>query len=268
MLLRIAFTLTIGALARLALASPADDAVLQDRPVAYFTMGSTIRAPWEPDQTGSGFRAVRYPRGGLPWTRMPNGDRASVLNGTNQYLEVASHPSLSVPTTGILMIEAWIRPDTLQFPAQEGSGYVHWAGKGEANAHEYVLRMYSLSNTESRPNRISAYAFNLSGGLGSGSYFQDPVAPGEWIHVAAAINTQAVSSTYPTGYVRIYKNGVLRDTTGLDQFGVVPSIGSAPLRIGTRDKRSYFQGAIGKFAIYDYELPPARLQAHVQSVLQ
>jgi hypothetical protein len=268
MLLRIAFMLTIGALAQLAQASPADDAVLQDKPIAYFTMGSPFRALWEPDQTRSGFRAVRHPRGGLPWTRMPNGDRASVLNGTNQYLEVASHPRLSVPTTGALTIEAWIRPDTLQFPSQEGSGYVHWAGKGEPNMQEYVLRMYSFSNNESRPNRISAYAFNLSGGLGSGSYFQDPVAQGEWIHVAAVINTKAISSTYPTGYVRIYKNGVLRDTTGLDQFGVVPGAGPAPLRIGTRDKRSYFKGAIGKFAIYDYEVPPSRLQAHVREVVQ
>jgi hypothetical protein len=268
MLFRAALMITIGALAQLALASPADDAVLQDQPVAYFTMGSTIRAPWEPDRTGHGFRAVRYPGRGLPWTRMPNGDRASVLNGTNQYLAVASHPRLSVPTTGVLTLEAWIRPDTLQFPVQEGGGYVHWAGKGETNAQEYALRMYSLSNTESRPNRISAYAFNLTGGLGSGSYFQDPVAVGEWIHVAAVVNTKAVSAVYPTGYVRIYKNGVPRDTTGLDQFGVMPGAGPAPLRIGTRDNRSYFKGAIGKFAVYDYEVSPARLQAHMQAVLQ
>jgi hypothetical protein len=33
-----------------------------------------------------------------------------------------------------------------------------------------------------RPNRISGYRFNLTGGPGAGSYLQDPVTAGQWIH--------------------------------------------------------------------------------------
>jgi hypothetical protein len=263
---RIAALVMFGILSPAALASHADDVVLQDRPVAYWTMGSRYRVVWEHDASRNGHRAMRVPRGGFPFTEMPNRDKATVLDGRTQYLEVNSHANFSIPTTGELTITAWIRPDVLQFPQQEGSGYVHWLGKGQPGQHEYVARMYSRTNAESRPNRISGYAFNLDGQLGSGSYFQDPVAVGEWIHVAIVFNTNDTSTQYPDGYVRIYKNGVLRDTTGLDQFRVLPRAGTAPFRIGTRDKSSYFKGAIGKVAIFNHELTPARLAAHVRAM--
>jgi hypothetical protein len=168
----------------------------------------------------------------------------------------------SVPTTGSLTLETWIRPDTLQFPAAQ-DGYVHFAGKGEPGAHEYVFRMHNRSSE--RPNRISAYAFNPDGGLGSGSYFQDSVTVGEWIHVAAVINTQS-SAAYPDGYVKIYKNGQLRDTDSLRDYSIKPIAGNAPLRIGTRDLNSFFLGAIAKFAVYGYELNAATLAQHVKAM--
>ena len=68
-------------------------------------------------------------------------------------------------------------------------------GKGEAGSHEYALRMYSRQNAASRPNRISGYAFNPQGGLGSGSYFQDPVTKGEWIYVAVVIDDRTSPGT-------------------------------------------------------------------------
>lgn len=237
-------------------ASAYDNAVIADNPVLYYPLsaaGST-----EPDLSGGGHPGTYLPASGRPLkTRMPNGDTATVFNGTNQYLQVASSPRFSVRKGGALTIEAWIRPDTLNFTYDEGDGYVHWAGKGESGQHEYALRMYSKDNSASRPNRISGYAFNLSGGLGSGSYFQDPVMVGEWIHVAVVIGTR----TRP-GTVSIYKNGVLRKTTPLSQFDVTPQAGSAPLRIGTRDFGSFFRGAIGKFALYAYPLTAAQLQNH------
>jgi hypothetical protein len=45
--------------------------------------------------------------------------------------------------------------------------------------------MYSRDNTEVRANRISGYVFNQGGGLGAGSYFEDRVRPGEWIHLVS-----------------------------------------------------------------------------------
>jgi hypothetical protein len=122
--------------------------------------------------------------------------------------------------------------------------------------------MYSYSNQENRPNRISGYAFNPAGGLGAGSYFQDVVRPHRWIHVTLVVNANARSSRYPMGYTRIYKNGVLRDTDSLADYGIVPRSGSAPLRIGTGYLQSFFQGAIGDVAFYNHELSAARIRAH------
>ncbi len=239
-------------------ASRYDAMVLQDRPVLFLPLSSAQGNPVEPDLSGNANTGRYFPATRLPAkTRMPNGDYATVFDGFTQHLEVRSSAALSIPRGGVLTIEAWIRPDTLEFPSQESDGYVHWAGKGESGQHEYALRMYSLTNSASRPNRISAYVFNPSGGLGSGSYFQDPVRVRRWVHVAVIVDTQNV---------KLFKNAVLRDTTPLSQFNVNPQPGSAPLRIGTRDLRSYFKGGIAKFALYHYPLTVAQLHRHFMEI--
>ena len=126
--------------------------------------------------------------------------------------------------------------------------------------------MYNKDNPEGRPNRISGYAFNPQGGLGAGSYFQDTVTAGQWIHVALVFNTKDTSSSYPTGYVKIFKNGVLRDRTALKSYDIVPQAGSSPLRIGTGYLNSFFKGAVGDVAFYDKELSSTRLQAHYNAM--
>ena len=190
--------------------------------------------------------------GGTPASAtLPNGDPAYAFNGAGQHLSFASRGAFSIPTTGRLTVEYWIRPDVLQFPDSESSGYVYILGKGDSNKHEWYGRMYNKDNSESRPNRISGYAFNPAGGLGAGSYFQDPVTAGQWIHVALVYNTKDTSSAYPTGYVKIFKNGVLRDTDALDGYDIKPVAGSAPLRIGTGYLNSFFKGAVGNVAFYD-----------------
>lgn len=254
--------LLLTAFSPLAQASAYDDLILSHKPKLYLTLGSLTKATFEPDLSGHGHRGLRFPHSWGPQTRLPNGDRATVFDGRTQYLEVASHAHLSIPTKGVLTLETWIRPDTLNFPEAQ-DGYVHFAGKGEPSEHEYVFRMYSRATD--RPNRISAYAFNPDGGLGSGSYFQDSVTVGEWIHVAAVITTKS-STNYPDGYVKIYKNGQLRDTDSLRDYSIEPVAGSAPLRIGTRDLNSFFQGAIAKFAIYDYEVSATTLLQHYKAM--
>ncbi|WBQ06072.1 LamG domain-containing protein [Kribbella sp. CA-293567] len=239
-----------------------DGVVLQDSPAAY----------WRLAQPGGGTEASLGQVSGLTGsyagtrstTTLPNGDAATAFDGATGYFQVADHAALSPATTGVFTLEAWMRPDALEFPNQQGSGYVHWMGKGEAGQHEYVSRMYSRTNTENRPNRISGYSFNLTGGLGAGSYFQDPVAAGTWIHYVLVINAATKSTTYPNGYTKIYRDGVLRDQDDLSIQGqiIVPARGSAPFRAGTRDLGSFFQGAIGKLAVYPKELTPTRIAAH------
>jgi hypothetical protein len=243
-----------------------DRVVLAQKPVIFLTMGNAPSGR-EPDASGRGHDGVYLPASSTPRTVwMPNGDAAAEFDGYTQYLQVPDSTALSVPRTGVLTISAWIRPDTLQFPVQEGTGFVNLLGKCEyahVNQCEYEMRMYSETNTENpvRPNRLCAYAFNLNGGEGSGSYVQDPVTVGRWIMVVTVVNTRAATPTAPTGYVRIFKDGVWRQTVALTQFGVTPQHGTAPFRVGSVELYSYFMGAIGKVAVFDYELTPAQVAA-------
>jgi hypothetical protein len=263
--------LALGALGGLqpamAEASSYDQLIRSHNAAMYLAMSSPGTGR-EADLSGRGHTGTYHPAGSYPSrSRLPNGDPVAAFNGATQYLEVPDANDLSVTSRGELTIEAWIRPDTLQFPSEEGSGYVHFLGKGAPNQHEYVARMYSKVNDEDRPNRISGYAFKLAGGLGSGSYFQVPVQVGEWILVDIVINTRNTSTSYPTGYVKIFRNGQLKDTTGLDQFDVVPRNGTAPLRVATRDFASYFRGALGKVALYLHELAPDQILSHHRAML-
>jgi len=246
-----------------------DHDILSDHPLAFWNTASGI------DVTGNGHSGTGFNSPGS--TLLPDGGTASVFNGINQYFEVSSAPDLSVPATGILTLEAWMRPDTLDFAAIEGSGYVHWMGKGETSSHEYAARMYGQhpTGTDSpRINRISGYVFNPAGGLGAGSYYQPnasrPLKAGEWIHYTLVINTVATSAQYPTGYTKLYvhrKNSdgtiaTFTDQDALIDYNIVPRAGNAPLRIGTKNFSSWFRGAIGKAAVYNYELSAASAAEH------
>lgn len=238
-----------------------DEQVLSHSPVLYLPLAdpSSSKAT---DLSGNGhdafYESANQP---LSTTRLPNGDPATVFDGLAQYVEVPSFKALSVTDTGCLTVEAWIRPTVLQFPREEGSGYVYVLGKGTSGRQEYALRMYSSANSEvpPRPGRISAYVFNLAGGLGSGAYFQDKVRPGEWMMVTFVIDSRP-SPAWPHGYVLIYKNGERSGgPVSLDQFNVVPQSSDAPFRIGTRDLNSFFEGAIGKVAVYDSVLSDSEI---------
>ena len=138
--------------------------------------------------------------------------------------------------------------------------------------------MYSADNTANRANRISFYVFNLAGALGVGSHFQEPIdAPREWIHVVGVVDTV-------NQITRIYKNGTLKHvdnyngTDGpLDQgvfeglrvqtqttpdpdtgqqvpVVISPQRGNAPLRMGTRDLVSLWQGGLQGVRIWNRPL--------------
>lgn len=241
-----------------------DTAILAASPVAYLPLSADGT-----DLTGNGHSGTVYghPQVGT-WL---NGDPVVVYDGSAaQYTEIPDSVALSVPATGILTIEAWIRPDVLNFPIAEGIGpYAWWAGKlGTHNSTtqaEWACRIYS--QTSYRPNRVSGYVFNNSGGLGAGSYSEDVVSVGEWIHYVLVINTINTSGTYPTGYTSIYKDGVHRDQDSLSDYSIVPAHAGAPLRIGTATLDSFFRGAICKFAVYGYEPTPTQIFTRYRSVV-
>lgn len=198
-----------------------------------------------------------------------------MFNGVDSYFEVPDNDDYEVIRTGILTIEAWVRPDVDNFSkvdiSPEGN-YVHWMGKGTSSGSAgnqlWAARIYN-NEPSARSGRISGYVFNLSGGLGAGSYFDGPFSPGAWIHYTLVINTKDTSSPYPLGYTKLYKDGMQIVQTGKGdnlsnppKWTVIPGKGNAPTRFGTRNLTSFFQGAMGKVAFYDYELPASKVLDH------
>lgn len=176
---------------------------------------------------------------------------ATRFNGYSSYIEAPDKSYLSINYTGQLTISVWMKVETLDFTNNE-KGYVHWMGKGSSGRQEYVLRMYNKASD--RPNRISCYAYNLDGGLGAGSYFQDNLSLNQWIHVVALYD-------YPKNSIKIYKNGILRDSDTFSSYDIIPQNGSAPLRIGTRDFASYFKGVLDDLRIYNRTLSQSEITA-------
>jgi hypothetical protein len=240
-----------------------DTVVMADRPVGFWY-----------DAAGHDLVGQRHGRrvGAPGATTTPNGDSAATFDGSRRYLEIADSDRWSPATTGRLTVEAWMRPSTLEFP----DCYVHWLGKGEPGQQEWTLRMYARSTpceSPRRPNRVSAYAFNLDGGLGTGAYFQGEsdgvpkMKANVWIHVVGVINAVDRSAAYPNGYVRIYRNGRLINTRDLSSTVPISlQNGTAPLRIGTQNFNGFFRGAIGKVALYDRELSASKVLAHYRAM--
>jgi hypothetical protein len=251
-----------------------DQTVLCDEPVAYLAMGALTGS--EPDLTGNGHTGS-YKGGSPQAATLPNGDQAADFNGSSQYLTIPSHAAFSIPTTGNLTWEAWIRPDVLQFP-NDSNGYVDWMGKcaDYSPTCEWEARMYSTTNSENRCNRISAYVFNPSAGLGSAADWQPTcglIQAGQWYHVVgeytlgSAPSDCASTSSYP-GSIEIWVNGVKwnhasHGQTGcMSQYSVVPKANTSPVNIGTMAGDAWFPGAIGKVAFYGRLLSQATVSAH------
>ncbi len=239
-----------------------DQTVLADHPVAYWAVDGTSGT--EVDLSGNGNTGT-YVGGGLAAVTLPNGDPVNDFNGSNQYLTMPSSMSFSIPTTGSLTWEGWIRPDVLQFPNDGGAGYVDWMGKCEqySPSCEWEARFYDTTNSQGRCNRLSAYAFNSSAGLGSGADWQPTCGlfqAKQWYHVVGEYTTRSQpsdctsTSTYP-GSLAIWVDGVEWDhaahgqTGCMSQYSVIPKANGSPLDIGTMAKDGWFPGAIGKVAI-------------------
>ncbi len=268
---------TTSAAGKLAAASPYDLAILNDHPVAFWAMKGDATTGAEAD-LASGHTGTY--KGGTPSSAtLPNGDTAADFNGSSEYLTVPSSDAFSVSTTHQLSWEAWIRPDVLQWSKASdpyGSGYVDWMGKcaNYSPNCEWEARMYASANSQDRYNRLSAYVFNPGAGLGSAADWQpnqNLLQAGQWLHVVGEYQTQMqpLGCKGPQiGGINIWVNGVewnqsYHVPTGcMSQYGITPTAGSSPLNIGTMAFDTWFPGAIGKVAIYNYLLSPAQINAH------
>jgi hypothetical protein len=244
----------------------------------YLKMNS-MKSGKEPDASGHSHTGTY--EGGTPSTAsMPNGDSVAVFNGTTEYLTVPSSAAFSIPTTKMLTWEAWIRPDTLNFSTASDDGYVDWMGKCQdySPTCEWEARMYNAVTAEDRPDRFSAYVFNSSAGLGSGSDWQPEVgwlSAGKWVHVVAEYQMSTTPSDCDSsepGTINIWVNGVQQSfanhapTGCMSQYSVMPEANSSPVNIGTMAMDTWFKGAIGKVAIYDHLLSPSQISAHFKAM--
>lgn len=238
------------------------------------------RAGNEPDLTGNHHTGA-YWGGATPAATLPNGDQAADFNGSNQYLTVPSSAAFSIPTTGNLTWEAWIKPDALQFPHSTG-GYVDWMGKC---AHysptcEWEARIYNATNPQQRCNRFSAYVFNPKAGLGSAADWQPGcslIQADKWYYIVGEYTTLSSPSNcknaaaYP-GSINIWVNGVpwnhsSHGQTGcMSQYDVVPEPESSPINIGTMATDAWFKGAVAKVAIYNHLLNQTQITNHYRAM--
>jgi hypothetical protein len=200
------------------------------------------------------------------------GDVYLLLNGNDQYVEIPSTADYSVSTTGALTVAVWLRPDTLNFSTVEsGTDYINWLGKGDVSGasgnEEWTFRMYNHSDpldSPSRPNRISFYLFNPQGGLGVGSYVQAPVHKGRWINVVGVADGSCTyfyrdgqyerCDTYrgpAQGQCEIHYQAPPNESL---QLVIEPQAGSAPLRLGTQNMGSFFQGGLTRVRLWNRAL--------------
>ncbi len=237
-----------------ALASNYRRKVLAKHPIAYWRLGER-RGPTAVDATNRGHNGTYH---GTPTFQDMGAIRCNLntaikLDGDASYIEVPDSRAFSQPTSGRgLTIEAWLRPDVLVFQGETSDPYIHWLGKGDPGRYEWALRFYSQEST--RPNRISAYIWNPAGGLGAGAYFEHQLKRRAWIHVVACYDPG--DETNPQAGVSIYKNGSLQGGPGTQPgarysaYNIVPAHRAAPLRLGTRDLKSFLIGGLDEVAIY------------------
>ncbi len=232
--------------------------VLAKGPVGYWRLGEPagpVAADTSPNSYSGTYKG--NPSFGQPGAIVGDPDTAVGFNGpaSADLVEIPNPVGgdFSQPTSGLgLTVEVWMRPDALTFSGQTANPYVHWLGKGMTQQHEWAFRFYSQETY--RPNRISAYIWNPSGGEGAGAYFQDDLTIGEWIHIVACYESGDAMTEPPAG-VLIYKNGVKRlgpPSTGTlyRSYNIMPAGGSAHLRLGTRDLGSYLTGGLDEVAVY------------------
>jgi concanavalin A-like lectin/glucanase superfamily protein len=248
-------------------------AVLASAPTAYWRLGES-RGSEAHDATGRGNDGQYFGRpefgqkGALPFDM----DLAVGLPGvrTRSYVEVRDRTEFSIATSGKgLTVEGWMRPDSLEFKGEHAGSaddYIHWLGKGEKGRYEWGFRFYSRSSR--RPNRISAYVWNPNGKLGAGAHTEDPLTVGAWIYLVATFDDPRESNAQ----VHLYKDGQPsphNKSPGAlySSYHVLPQHGPTPLRLGTRDLRSFLTGGLDEVAIYPRVLKAEEISRHWKAAL-
>jgi len=249
------------------------DTILADGPVGYWRVNERSLDDQVSDESAYCHHGsfVGRPTLGEPGA-LQGSPNSSMSFRPEAHIEIPHSPHFSIQTSEIgLSVEVWMRPDALLFEGEDGKGYIHWLGKGNAQQMEWGFRLYSSDHPE-RPKRISAYAWNPQGGKGAGAYYEGPaVEEGVWIHLVACFEHYVDPSVKKTG-VQLFANGELVQgppSSGTLYFNegswtVTPKSGDSPLRIATRSAttNSFLTGGIDEVAIYPKVLTPQQVKQH------
>jgi hypothetical protein len=193
--------------------------------------------------------------------------QAAYFNGKS-YIEIPNDLRYSPAATGQLTVSFWMNPSRFDFKG-EAEGYVHFLAKQEWSDkpnYEWAFRLYNDTAVDDglRAKRVSFYLFNLQGGQGVGSYFQDDIKANEWIYITGVVNGT---------HTLIYKDGIIRDadaySPGLGGYKeIIPGQGTCPVRIGTADMASFFEGGIDELKIWNRALSPKEILQNYNSELE
>jgi len=183
------------------------------------------------------------------------GDSQS-FNGSD-YIQIPDHNDFSVSTTNQLTVSFWLSPNVQNMA---NSGYVHFLGKGSSGSYEWAFRIYN-ANYSDRPQAISMYHWNPSGGLGAGSRWDHSNIPdGSWVYVTGRFGKVDGSSD-----ISLFGNGSRVDTDTYSGYSIKPKNCDAPLNIGTRGNDSYLNGCIDEFRVSSVARSDAWIQASFYS---
>jgi hypothetical protein len=215
--------------------------VLADNPSGYWRLGElsgTAAAAASGSPAGTYTNAPTLGVGG----GVGDTDTAVRFDGSNDYMTLGD--SFDLVNNSTFTIECWVNP-----AAAATASYPEVFGKYTASGGWWL---YLEGSAEGTPN---AATFERIGSAGS-----DHASTGA-ASLALPVNTWShVAVTYDGTDVRIYLNGVLRDTTTSSR--TVPNTAIAATLGGDPGTTAPFNGRLDEAAIYPTALSQARIQAH------
>ena len=216
-------------------ASPYENAVLADRPIAYYRFeetSGTIAA----DSSGNGMDGVlRAPAAlamGVPSATQNLGSTLQFMGGYVEIPDLGAHPQTTV--------EGW-----LLFNSN-----THDCCSAILAAHGWSTGLLHLNLA--RAGNVLEHAVN--GDANVIVQNSDSLTPGTWYHFVIT-NDPAARET------RFYLNGVLVDDRG-DHSSQTVKLGAGGAQIGAWGGTRQFDGHLDEIAIYDTILSAERVQAH------
>jgi len=211
--------------------------VLADLPLAYWRFGETA-GPTAVDSSGNGNDGTYIGGVALAEPGVLAGDTAARFDGGDD--EMTAGEIFDFAATAPFTVELWIRPDDIGSIGGvvcrygwDGNNYLGWLLTGSSNVPDGL--------------RFRRTGSPLLEGVS--------LADGEFNHVAV---------TFDGVTELLYLNGVEVDSR---LPNALVDVGTDPFRVGRAANWGSYAGIIDELAIYDFALPPARIQAHRNAAL-